>query len=90
MQYPLLNLSDYHFSIFFYQKCFYSFMLWIMGYWFMDMITQFEDQFLTLPNLDFITAHSSLITAQMGSVITVKTFQPYFGHLSCIPYLLCK
>ena len=29
----------------------------------------FWDQFLTLPNLDIITAHSSLITAQMGSVL---------------------
>ena len=28
----------------------------------------FQHQFLTLHNLDFITAHSSLITAQMGSV----------------------
>ena len=32
------------------------------------MLTHFEDEFLTLPNLDFITAQSSLITAQMGSV----------------------
>ena len=28
----------------------------------------YSDQFLTLHNLDFITAHSSFITAQMGSV----------------------
>ena len=38
-----------------------------MGYW-LNMLTHFEDEFLILPNLDFITAHSSLITAQMGSV----------------------
>ena len=28
-----------------------------MGYW-LNMLTHFEDEFLTLPNLDFITAHS--------------------------------
>ena len=39
-----------------------------MGYW-LNMLTHFEDEFFTLPNLDFITAHSSFITAQMGSVI---------------------
>ena len=32
-----------------------------MGYWLNMLI-------LTLPNIDFITAQSSLITAQMGSV----------------------
>ena len=29
----------------------------------MNVLTHFEDEFLTLPNLDFITAHSTLITA---------------------------
>ena len=38
-----------------------------MGYW-LNMLTDFEDEFLTLPSFDFITAQSSLITAQMGSV----------------------
>ena len=33
-----------------------------------NMLTHFKDKFLTLHNLHFITAHSSLITAQMGSV----------------------
>ena len=44
-----------------------------MGYW-LNMLTHFQDSFLTLPNLDFITAHSSLITAQMCSV-----FPPILG-----------
>ena len=46
-------------------------------------------QFLTLPNLDFITAHSSLITAQMGSVtpyfrlcLQVTLHNRWHGHLS--------
>ena len=46
-----------------------------MGYW-LNVLTHFEDEFLTLPNLDFITAHSSLITAQMA------VLPPYFR--SCV------
>ena len=63
MQYPLLNLSDYRFSIL---KCFYSFMLWIMGYWF----THFEDKIFNTAHLDFITAHSSCTNGQC--------YPPYF------------
>ena len=47
-------------------------MLRIMGYW-LNMLTDFE--FLTLPNLDFITAHSSLISAQTGRVTPPLTSQ---------------
>jgi len=34
-----------------------------MGYW-LNMLTHLQDKFLTLPNLHFITAHSSLRTKQ--------------------------
>ena len=36
------------------------------------LVEHFEDEFLTLPNLDFIPAHSSFITAQMA------VLPPYF------------
>ena len=68
---PLLDLSDCRFSIFFYQKCFNSFM-WMINGILVKYAYSFLRLILTLPNLDFITAHSSLITAQMGSVT------PYF------------
>ena len=34
-----------------------------MGYW-LNMLTHLQDKFLTLPNLHFITTHSSLRTKQ--------------------------
>ena len=40
----------------------------ILCYIWVTVVLFRKDQFLTLPNLGFITAHSSLITAQMGSV----------------------
>ena len=62
--YTLLDLSDCHFSIFYDQKCLYSFKWKIMGICFLI----FKIHFIALYNLDFITAHSSLLTPQMGSV----------------------
>ena len=68
-----LTLAPCCFSIFFYQKCFCSFMWRIIGYWLNMLI-------LTLPNFDFITSHSSLITAQMGSVTP-----PILGPAASVP-----
>ena len=65
--YSLLDLSDCRFSIFFRNVYIH---MEDNGYWLNMPILIVKDEFLTLPNLDFITAHSSLITAQIGSVTT--------------------
>ena len=59
--YPLLDLSDCHFSILFLlSEMFDNGILVKYAYSCLKIIT--------MSNLGFITAHSSLITAQMGSV----------------------
>ena len=56
--YPLLDFSDCRFSVFHVED---NGILVEYAYSLLRLI-------LTLPNLDFITAHSSFITAQMCSV----------------------
>ena len=61
---PSVSLSDCRFSIFFHQKCFLFFHVEDNGI----LVECTYSLILTLPNLAFITAHSSFVTAQMGSV----------------------
>ena len=62
------NLVTLSFQYLYLSEMFLFFHVEDNGILFEHAYSHFEDEFLTLPNFDFITAHSSFITAQMGGV----------------------